>query len=119
MITKNEYEKQIAASLKPLKREDIPQETVDNIDSLFANRYNKYIMLLCHENRYYTIFNRVTNVISTKSIAERLLDFIFDDPYLKTLGDIKYIDICEEHVEIWIGELYFALFECDGFIVNI
>ena len=119
MITKNEYEKQIAASLKPLRREDISQETVDNIDSLFANRYNKYIMLLCHENRYYTIFNRVTNVISTKSIAERLLDFIFNDPYLKTLGDIKYIDICEEHVEIWIGELYFALFECDGFIVSI
>jgi hypothetical protein len=119
MITKNEYEKQIATSLKPLVREELDPEIAMCMNDLFNNTDNKYIMLLCNENRYYTIFHRTNNSVSVKSIGDKLLDFIFNDTYLKSLGDVKYIAVNDDHVEIWIEEMYYALFPCDTFIVNI
>ena len=80
----------------------------------------KHIMLLSNELRYYTIFDITAEPI-IDNVVLKLLKFLKNDTFLKTLGKTKYIDIdeTESHIEIWIGEERFALFPCDSFVVPI
>ena len=119
MMTKNEYEKNIARAMKPLKHEGL-EDAVIVIKKMIEDQvvYPKYLMLLSNEINYYTIFNIVTFLKTPIAIADDIVKFLVDDRFLKTIGELKLVeDSIDDTVEIWIGETYFSLFKCDSFIV--
>lgn len=120
-MNKYEYEKQIAQQMPALDNHGflIAEETMNSFLRDEKNRNAKFLMLLCNELNYYTIFHLSNNVLRINLPMVSILNFLKDDPFLKSLGDIKYIDNNEDHIEIWIGEYYFALFVADTFVVNI
>ena len=103
-ITKNQLDKGIANSLPALNQE-APY---------------RYLMLLCNELRYYTIFE-VSALTTTSGAAQQIVKFIETDSFLKTVGRLKLIEADGNPylVEIWIGDKHFGLFPCDSIVVKI
>lgn len=119
-ITKNQLDKGVANSLPPLSRETIKQSIIDIENFLKAKAPYRYLMLLCNELRYYTIFN-VSTLTTASGAAKQIINFIETDSFLTTIGSLKLIetDGNPDLVEIWIGDKHFGLFPCDTFIVKI
>jgi len=117
MPNKHEVNKSMAFEMKPMNSQEI------NIGkSIIAEFLDKdlsfgYVMLLCKELSYYTIFKKQSLMLTTKGFADQVIRFIEKDSYMKTLGKLKYVDISDNYIEIWVGEYHFGLFNCDSFIV--
>lgn len=118
MTTKYEIEKGIAASLPALN--GVGLELARTEMKLFLLGKNcRYLMLLSNELKYYTIFRLYGNLLMITDPSNNIVDFLLNDSFLKTLGELKVFEINDDNIEIWIGEHYFSLFECDSFIVNV
>jgi len=121
MITKNEYEKNIARALEPLVSEELETAASLVATMIRSQPSVKYLMLLSNEINYYTIFNIASPLKTPSGVADNIVQFLISDSFLKTRGEVKLIEdnLENEHIEIWIGETYFSLFICDSFIVNL
>jgi hypothetical protein len=121
-MTKFEYDKQIAAAMKPLNEKEI--QTAKETLTGFLNKKKKAftssnnLMLLCNETNYFTIFSKTKNM-DTEEIARKIVNFIIEDTFLEELGELKYFEEDQDHIEIWIGEFFFALFDADFMFVDL
>lgn len=119
-VTKNQLDKGVANSLPALNQEALKQGIIDIEEFLKTKTPYRYLMLLCNELRYYTIFE-VSALTTTSGAAQQIVKFIETDSFLKTVGRLKLIeaDGNPDLVEIWIGDKHFGLFPCDTFVVKI
>ena len=101
-------------------QEALKQGIIDIEEFLKTKAPYRYLMLLCNELRYYTIFE-VSALTTTSGTAQQIVKFIETDSFLKTVGRLKLIeaDGNPDLVEIWIGDKHFGLFPCDTFVVKI
>lgn len=77
----------------------------------------RMLMLLSNENRYYTIFEIKESDLT--QVATKIVEFIETEGFFTEIGELKLVDVEASHVEIWVEDQFFALFNCDGFIVEI
>ncbi len=119
-ITKNQLDKNVANSLPALNEKTLIQGIYDIEAFLKKKAPYQYLMLLCNELRYYTIF-KTTIVSTTMGTANKIVNFLKDDEFLNSIGKLKLIeaDGNPDLVEIWIGDKHFGLFPCDTFVVDI
>lgn len=118
-ITKNQLDKGVANSLPALSQKALTQGIYDIETFLKAKAPYRYLMLLCNELRYYTIFD--VSVLNTPiGAANKIVNFINTDSFLREVGELKLIeaDGNPDLVEIWIGDKHFGLFPCDTFVVK-
>ena len=89
-----ELNKNMVAQLPPLSAEERVQKNKE-IWEFCEMAQNEYYMLLCHELRYFTLFNK------TKL---KVLSFIEDEVIAcaEDLGQIVSIETKENAIEIWI-----------------
>jgi hypothetical protein len=121
-MTKFEYDKRIAEAMRPLNEKEI--QVAKKTLAVFLNKKKKAftspnnLMLLCNQNNYFTIFSQ-TKGMTTEEIARKIVNFIVEDTFLEQLGGLKYFEEDQDHIEIWIGEFFFALFDADFMFVDL
>ena len=117
-MKKFEQDKSIIAQFPAFTKEEI-KEVKEDVKNYFRERPKvKYFMLLSNELNYYTIFSKETVISTPVGHAEKLVNFLLEDDFLKTLGDLKVLKRTgNDELEIWIGETPFLLFDADSFFV--
>lgn len=76
-----------------------------------------YMMLLSNEHRYYTTF-KLNSHIAEYAAAE-IVEFLLTEEYFSQFGGLKLVEESTGHVEIWMGDQFFALFNYDTFVVHV
>jgi len=105
---------------KPLTEEEL-KEKATLISNFIIEKENFYLMLLCHEQRDYTLFN--LNGILGDLEAQKTVQELYE--CLKNRGVIKGIDETLDHqaIEIWLsieGESYvYYFFGYDNGVIEI
>ena len=119
-VTQLEYDRGIVKNLAPANKEEI-KDMRDDIADFIENRIKtENFMLLSNELRYYTLFKMKSLVLTPEGKADKLIEFITEDKFLKTLGKLKVLKRnYSGDIEIWIGETYFLFFDADSFFVEI
>lgn len=118
-MTLHEQTKEIVKDLPPFTKAEW-EEIRSDLSSFVFGSPGKVFMLLSNEIRYYTLFEVETRMITQWGIADRIIKFIREDEFLKTLGTVKVFKRTGNgEMEIWIGETHFLLFEADSFFVKI
>ena len=112
-----EFKGNIVSKLKPMTAEEKAYSASEIAGYIDRVGNPKNLMLLSNELRYFTIFKNV----SRKNFAKKIFEFIDTDPFLQTIGEVKLIDADKDlsHVEVWIGNTFFALFDCDSLMVEL
>ena len=84
---------------KPLTQEELAIKKEMVHDFLRENGKTSYMMLLCHEQRDYTVFNLTT----TDDFAIYTPDILIDE-CLKNRGEIRSIELTanKDAIEIWL-----------------
>lgn len=106
-MTLYDLNKQIIKQMPDLRDEDIGiSKTM--ISEYILDSANKFYMLLCHDLRYYTLFEMTDDSINDK-IEDSLINCLFD------LGKIKKIELTEDKqaIECWVNTrtgIYVAYF---------
>lgn len=116
-LTAVELKGNIVNQLKPMNAQE-QSFSIVAIDAYLERKGNpEYVMLLSNELRYYTIFKSSTDA----DFATEIFNFINTDSYLTQLGYLRLIDADKDldHVEVWIGDKFFALFDADDLIVDL
>ena len=91
---------------------------ISEIEKFIVNQDEpRLLMLLSNELRYYTAFE-IKNDDLTKA-ATAIVEFIETEEFFTELGDLKLVDAEKDHLEIWVGSKFFALFNYDPFVVEI
>lgn len=119
-VTQMEHDRGIVKNLAPANKEEI-KDMRDDIADFIENRIKtENFMLLSNELRYYTLFKMKSLVLTPEGKADKLIEFITEDKFLKTLGKLKVLKRnYGGDIEIWIGETYFLFFDADSFFVEI
>ena len=118
-MNKNELDKIAAEALPPLPEEELQKAAKEMINFFSAER-NNYLMLLSKENNYYTFFDLTkTPNLNPTDLVSKILEFITTDDYLLELGPIKHIETHLTYIEIWIGNIHFAVFESSALVVTL
>jgi len=107
-------------AVRQLKRLTLEERNfaISEIEKFIVNSGKpSLLMLLSNELRYYTSF-KVKNNDLTKA-ATAIVEFIETEEFFINLGELKLVDDGESHLEIWVGDKFFALFNYDPFIVEI
>lgn len=95
-VTMNAYElnKQIIENQKPMKKKELARAR-NEINTFFFNK--KYIMLLCKELNYYTMFVR-QNDEALVTLGDEVINCAND------LGEIKAIYVAPDNIafEVWV-----------------
>ena len=119
-LTKAEQEKETIKELPSFTKEELKMVLDDLERYMIEHRNAKHFMLLSKDQRYYTIFQRALDITTYKGEAQTLLNFLQEDAFLTSLGELKVLKRTgESEIEIWIGETPFLLFIADGFFVKI
>lgn len=97
MGTLYDMNKGIIKNLKPLSKTKL-REKKDELQHFFVE--DKYFMLLCHEQRDYTVFKMSNELLSTAKESAKILV----DECLYNRGEIISIEKTEDDLayEIWI-----------------
>ena len=85
-----EMNKQLISQLKDISKED----ALEKIYQFYEHTPQGYYMLLNHENKYFTLFEKNTNGFDT--FGSTVLYCI------NNIGKIKTIDVYDDRLEIWI-----------------
>lgn len=111
-ITMNLHElnKVVIKSLPPLEEKRMKQLKQHIKD--FVSSEGKYYMLLSMEKRDYTLFT-FKDAPEPSKFANEVLDI------LKSRGVIKEFDVKSGAIEIWIDDVFYALFPYDAGVVEI
>jgi hypothetical protein len=101
---------------------NMSQEEIDSAVSTIANFIAKegmptYMMLLSNERRYFTTF-KLNSKDADLSAAE-IVEFLITETYFAEFGGLKLIEESTGHIEVWMGDQFFALFNYDTFVVHI
>lgn len=94
-MTLYEINQQGYKSLSNMIKSDVDKaikELAENINSLNG----KYFMMVCNELHYYTLFTWRGDIYKSYFMAEEVIDVA------KTLGNIKDIEVQNDHTKIWI-----------------
>lgn len=109
---------------KPLT-EAILNSKKEELRNFLRKTKNQYYMLLCHEQRDYTIFDLgYENYISLEDKINHSINVLIDE-CLKNRGSIRGFDITEDKnaIEIWLsidGESYaYYFFPYDAAVIDI
>lgn len=95
-MTLYEMNQQAYKALSNMIDKDINKNTKDLAD-LINKSTNNFFMMVCNELHYYTLFtwrNRKNH--KPYNLAKEIIDVS------KTLGNLKAIEISDDHAEIWI-----------------
>lgn len=90
---------------------------ISEIEKFITNSKPRMLMLLSNELRYYTVFELKESDLN--KTARNIVDFIETEGFFTEIGQLKLIDVESDHVEVWVEDKFFALFNCDGFLVEI
>lgn len=111
-------------ALKPLSK-TIMNSKKEELKNFLRKTDNQYYMLLCHENKDYTVFDLgYENYFSREEKLNKTINVLVDE-CLKNRGEIRGFDITEDKqaIEIWlsIDEDSFAyyFFPYDAAIIDI
>lgn len=119
MLTKNELDKQAAARMGPATKKEI-SEMIAESSTFLATNPSKNYMLFSKELSHFVIFPKANVLDSEIGFLTKIIDFIQKDEYLRmNVGAITLIEPSDNFIEIWVGEVHFALFPCDDFIVQV
>lgn len=89
------------------------------IDEYIQKKNPKYLMMLNHDVRYFTVFDMKGSLVKT-SMGKQILDFA--EKYVSPVyGGLKLIDAESTMgaVEIWCGETCFILFDYTDGVVQL
>lgn len=95
-MTNYELNQQVMSQMKPLSEEEISSR-LEIIEEFFKNIKNEYLMLLCNELKYYTVFKTSSqDETAYNTFSNAVLDI------LNNLGEIKDIYNNDNGaIEIW------------------
>lgn len=107
----HELSKVVIAQLPKLNEEGL-NKLIDEIEVL-DNGSRRYFMLLSNEKRDFTVFH--LNEFEKKVLGKEVIDV------LNSRGVIKEYEVINEHeaIEIWVDDVYYALFPYDLGVVEI
>ena len=95
-MTNYELNQQVMSQMKPLSEEEISSR-LEIVEEFFKNIKNEYLMLLCNELNYYTVFKTNSqDETAYNTFSDAVLDILND------LGEIKDIYNNDNGaIEIW------------------
>ena len=112
--------KELMKKEKSLTEKELKDEINEKLNKYFNFSKSRYYMLLCHEERNYTIFHLTNPSIFSASI---LLNELY--VCLTNRGSVKSIDVLKDGaVEIWIkivdhpSPVVYYLFPCDACVIE-
>lgn len=119
-LTVYEQDKKIVKDLPPFDKRELGFVYEDLVDFIKEHEETTYFMLNSKKLSYYTIFKWKSSIARPELVAKEIIDFILNDSYLTTLGELKvFRRHSEGTIEIWIGETHFMLFTADDFFIVI
>lgn len=105
-LTLYELNQQLMAQVPSLSQKDIDEahKIINNFAIAF---HQKHLMLLCHNKRYYTIFEQTKTYYEFGSLAAAVF------ACCEHIGEIKSVSLNEQNaIEIWIQDSYDNSVDC-------
>lgn len=110
---------QMVDQMPELTTDEIKDAVVKIEQYLVENDNPTHLMLLARDINYYSIIKNTKNNSAFDFAQSIMMDFLIDDPFLNSNRKLKALEVDENYIEIWFGDQFFALFDCDDFIVNV